>query len=158
MSLVEIWFDGCCEPVNPGGYAGWGAALFVDGTRVWENSVLVGHGKDMSNNVAEYSGCLAAMEEAIRRGFNKGKHKIVIRGDSKLVINQLPLLWKRNGGLYYPFFQKAREAYTKLGGKDYVPKGRVTLEWIPREENSIADELSKRALKEAGVKFRIQPE
>jgi hypothetical protein len=34
---------------------------------------------------------------------------------------------------------------------------RIRGEWIPREENTLADELSKSQLIKAGVEFRIQP-
>src|SRR5262249_24995365 len=32
--FIEAWFDGSCEPVNPGGTAGWGAVILVGGTAV----------------------------------------------------------------------------------------------------------------------------
>ena len=32
------YFDGCCEPVNPGGAAGYGAVVFEDGNRVAETA------------------------------------------------------------------------------------------------------------------------
>ena len=36
--LIECWFDGACEPKNPGGYASYGVIVKVDGRKVWEAS------------------------------------------------------------------------------------------------------------------------
>lgn len=93
---IEAWFDGCCEPVNPGGYAAWGALVKINGEKVWEDGKLVGHGDGMSNNVAEYSGCLAAMRFINERLGDGIAPHMVLRGDSKLVIHQLDGSWNTN--------------------------------------------------------------
>lgn len=135
-----------CEPRNPGGHAAWGAAVRVDGEFVLRAGGYCGVGPKMSNNVAEYSAFNAAAEECL-------KHPgiVIIKGDSKLVVEQLNGRWKVNGGLYTPFYEKAKVLWGKL-------KNRASLEWIPRDENSICDVLSKQVLHDMGVKFRIQPE
>lgn len=156
--MIECWFDGCCEPKNPGGHAAWGAVVHVDGESVYRDGGYCGVGPTMSNNVAEYSGFVATLAEALK---HRGK-RIHIRGDSRLVICQLfrkaamnlgyDDLWKVNGGHYMPFYRQAKEL---LAGA----KGRViTGEWIPRDQNDICDVLSKQVLKDMGVIFRIQPE
>jgi len=40
MAKISCFFDGCCEPVNPGGTASYGAVIFIAGKRVWECSEL----------------------------------------------------------------------------------------------------------------------
>jgi hypothetical protein len=40
MPKIFMGFDGCCEPVNPGGTASYGAVVFMDGKRVWDCSEL----------------------------------------------------------------------------------------------------------------------
>lgn len=153
---VLAWFDGCCEPTNPGGHAAWGAVVRVNGVDVYRDGGYCGGGPGMSNNVAEYSGFLAALTEAL-----KYPGKILIRGDSRLVICQLShdaaralgymTYWKVNGGAYMPFYEKAQPLYE-------ANEKRVTLRWIPRDQNDICDVLSKKVLKDRGVKFKIQPE
>ena len=156
MSPVCALFDGCCEPQNPGGHAAWGACVRVNGEWVYREGGYCGFGAGMSNNVAEYSGFVAALTEAV-----KHEGAIYIRGDSRLVICHLSLdaakrlgyhaLWKMNGGLYLPYYQEAKRLMG-IHGK------RITLDWVPREENDICDVLSKKVLLDMGVKFKIQPE
>lgn len=149
---IEAWFDGCCEPVNPGGTASYGAVIFIDGKRVWDCSKIFypekGKEKETSNNVAEYSGFLAILQWLLENGHVKAD--TTIYGDSKLVIEQMQGNWKMRKGFY---IQTARHAQKILREFKKTPK----LCWIPREENDIADELSKAELIKAGVEFRIQP-
>ena len=144
--MIEGYFDGVCEPRNPGGHAAWGALVKIDGNEVMAQGGYCGVGKKMSNNVAEYSAFIAVAEEI-------AKHPgiAIIRGDSKLVINQLNGEWGVNGGLYVPFYERAMKLWTKL-------RDRTQLMWVPRDENSVCDVLSKQVLKDMGIKFRIQPE
>lgn len=144
--MIEAFFDGSCEPKNPGGHAAWGALVKVDGEAVWEGGGYCGVGPAMSNNVAEYSGALAALTKAAEY-----PGVILLRGDSKLVIMQLQGKWSVNGGLYHPFYLKAKEVYDR-------EKSRLKLQWIPRDENSECDALSKQVLKDRSVVFKIQPE
>ena len=146
VPMIEAWFDGCTEPINPGGHAAWGALVKVDGAVVWKDGGYCGVGPAMSNNVAEYSGALAALTEAA-----KYPGVILLRGDSKLVIMQLQGKWKVNGGLYHPFYLKAKEVYNR-------EKDRLKLQWVPRDQNAECDVLSKQVLKDMNVVFRIQPE
>lgn len=144
--MLEAWFDGVCEPKNPGGHAAYGAVLLHDGRKVWEDSGYCGGGPKMSNNVAEYSGIAAVLTQ-----LQSAEEFCLICGDSKLVIMQLQHKWKINGGLYMPYYLKARELYEPI-------KDRVGLKWIPRDKNEICDVLSKGVLRNMGIKFRIQSE
>jgi ribonuclease HI len=150
--LITAYFDGCCEPVNPGGTASYGAVVFIDDDRVWECSKIFfpvkGKEKETSNNVAEYCGFISILEYLLENNLNK--ESITIYGDSKLVIEQMSGNWQMRGGYYIPFAEKAKKLVKKFK--------KLTLLWIPRNENSIADELSKAELIKAGVKFKIQPE
>ena len=144
--MIEGWFDGVCEPRNPGGHAAWGALVKIDDKEVMAKGGYCGVGPKMSSNVAEYSAFIAVAEEIM-----KHPGVAIIRGDSKLVICQLNGAWGVNGGLYVPFYEKAMVLWSKL-------RKRARLEWIPREENDVCDYLSKKELHDRGVKFRIQPE
>ena len=122
----------------------------MDGEPVFAQGGYIGFGKGMSNNVAEYSGCIEVLSQiASLDGV------AVIRGDSKLVIMQLfgknGTKWKVHGGCYVPYYQKAKAALEPL-------RQRVSMLWVPREQNGECDEFSKQVLRDRGVQFRIQPE
>lgn len=145
------YFDGCCEPTNPGGHASYGAVIYERGARVWECSELFvptkGKETETSNNVAEYSGFLAILNWFVGQKLTAAH--ITIQGDSMLVIKQCFGAWKIRKGHYKPLALAAREMVKRFPNL----KGK----WIPREMNGVADELSKAELVKAGVEFRIQP-
>jgi ribonuclease HI len=134
------------EPTNPGGHAAYGVLIKVGGEVVLAAGHYVGNGPGMSNNVAEYSGMIRILEELPKY---PGPAKVF--GDSKLVIMQLNRRWEVHGGLYVPYYEKARVLYEK-------ERERIVTTWIPRTLNSECDRLSKQVLLDRGVKFRIQPE
>lgn len=155
---IVAYFDGACEPINPGGVASFGAVIFIDEQRVWETSQIFypqkGKEKETSNNVAEYSGFLSILEYLIKNKLNK--NEIQIYGDSMLVLCQALMddpkynkRWRIKAGFYVPLAKKALKLLKLFPN--------IQGNWIPREENSIADELSKAELIKAGVEFRIQP-
>ena len=156
--LIEAYFDGVCEPRNPGGHGAYGYLVKLNGKVLVGEGAYVGYGPTISNNVAEYSGFCAALEYILANELYP--EAVIVRGDSKLVIYQLspdPKLgrkWKVNGGLYYPFYQKA----VRLLAKVNECTGGVALEWVPRDKNGECDFYSKEVLRQRGIKFRIQPE
>jgi ribonuclease HI len=117
--------DGCCLG-NPG-RMGAGVVLIHEGKAVKEIAKYLGMG---TNNMAEYTAVLLAVEEAKRMGA-KG---LSVRSDSKLLVNQLC-------GEYRVKAPHLRE----IMGKIWKAGEGMTLhfEWIPREENEEADRLSK---------------
>ena len=149
--MITAYFDGAVEPVNPGGTASYGAVVFREGERLWECSELFrpekGRERETSNNVAEYCGFLAVLDYLIATGLDE--QNCEIRGDSKLVIEQMLGNWQIRGGVYKPLALRALARLREF-------RQRPALRWIPRDENGIADELSKAELKKAGVKFQIQ--
>ena len=150
--MIKAYFDGCCEPKNPGGTASYGAVIFKDDDRIWETSKIFipkkGKENQTSNNVAEYSGFISILEFLISMDLNK--EAITVYGDSKLVIEQMFGDWRIKKGFYKPIALKAKKILENFPD--------ITGEWIPREENGIADELSKAELLKAGVEFKIQPQ
>ena len=170
------FFDGCCEPKNPGGTAGYGCVIFdrtvkplhsdqrggTYGSRVFEYSGMIPAAPTTSNNVAEYLAMLHIMEWAKKNAMeNESFH---IFGDSRLVICQLwgwppgTKKWKING-IDTPMQAKGFYADTAVRARETLKLfPRMQGFWIPREKNSFADELSKAEVKRAGVKFKIQPE
>lgn len=150
--MIRCFFDGACEPVNPGGVASFGAVIFKDGKKIWESSDIMfpedeGRRITTSNNVAEYKGLQAILVRLHFLGaFNE---EIIIMGDSKLVIKQMRGEWRIRQGIYVPFAKECRNLLQRFK--------RVKFQWIPREENGLADNLSKALLEKYGVQFKLQP-
>lgn len=134
-SGYEAWFDGACEPRNPGGHATYGFVIYRDKKLVDSGFGHVGSGSEMTNNVAEYSGAIAVMSWFLGRGMEK--EEILVRGDSMLVIRQMGKnLDKTYGrGKYVPFREVAKVLRRKFE--------RMTFEWTPREKNEEADKMSR---------------
>jgi len=137
------------------GPSGYGCVILDGSKRIWDLSGLIEASPTNSNNQAEYLAFNNILDWFI--DYNLQTESICIYGDSKLVIEQMFGKWKIHGvdsnkpkGLYADHAVVAREKLKQFS--------RTKGFWIPREENSLADELSKRALKLAGVEFRIQPE
>ncbi|MEY4451609.1 MAG: hypothetical protein RLZZ380_730 [Actinomycetota bacterium] len=87
-----------------------------------------------TNNVAEYKAVIAGLNEAFR---HNPKAKVLVRMDSKLVVEQMSGNWK----IKHPDMQLLGIEVQKLvSGKD------VTWVWIPREQNSRADALANEAM------------
>jgi ribonuclease HI len=152
--MIECYFDGAMEPRNPGGTGAYGAIIFKDGQEIFRASKMFEPKPNLSNNYAEYSGLLCILDYLIANDLTKSQ--IIVRGDSRLVLCQMFVTcgyrrkWKMNGGFYLPIALKCKDLLKQFPN--------IAGEWIRREENNLADELSKAALKKAGVKFRIQPE
>ncbi len=96
---------------------------------------VIGEGKGMTNNVAEYSALKRAIEWLKGQGI---EDEILIKGDSMLVINQMKGDWQIKSQNSRRFIPKIREL---LKGK------KTKFIWIPREENREADMLSRVAYK-----------
>jgi ribonuclease HI len=148
IEMLICYFDGACEPRNPGGNMGIGAVVTVNDEEVlFEHSVYVPAKPSNSNNVAEYSGFIAILKWLKENG--KQESYIHIKGDSKLVIEQMKGNWRMKAGRYMAYAHEAKSLLKEFKN--------ITLQWIPREQNGIADELSKKPMKENNCEFRIQP-
>jgi ribonuclease HI len=137
------WFDGACEPVNPGGTATFGVVIKdKDCTVLLKEHGLVGKGSQMSDNVAEYGGVLHILKYLSSRP----PGRVTIHGDSNLVINQLKGKWRIRKGLYRSIAIEANELLAHLHGLGW----QVSLSWVPREQNEECDALSKKGCHTAG--------
>jgi len=138
--MLFLYFDGLCEPVNPGGIATYGFVVTRNGNVIHEECGLVGagyRGDDVSNNVAEYVALIKGLEWII--GNNLADEEITVRGDSQLVVNQLNGKYKVKAERLIPLHARAVELLKKF--RSYK------IEWIPRKENSRADSLTRKALR-----------
>ncbi|MCD6324609.1 MAG: ribonuclease HI family protein [Desulfurococcales archaeon] len=133
------YFDGLCEPVNPGGVATYGYVIYgADGEVVAEGYGIAAvgmFGDYATNNVAEYSGVIALL----RRLKEIGARNPLVRGDSRLVIKQLSGEFRVRSPRLQHLFTEAKALLDELSGE---------VEWVPRERNVEADRLSRVAYEE----------
>lgn len=124
-------FDGSCNP-NPGGVCSYGFVVWRDKTRIQEgHGSAAPRGPGATNNVAEYTGCIRALEWILSQGCTE---PVVLRGDSELVLKQLKGEYKVRSPLLAPLYWKARELAARLLS--------LRFEWVPREQNAEADRLA----------------
>lgn len=129
---ILVYFDGSCEPINPCGNMGFGFVVKQN-----DKNLTTGFdGKeahyDNSNNVAEYSALKLALLWLLENGHQD--EYIFVMGDSKLVIMQMTGEWKMKAGRY---LEKAKQT-VELS----MHFKNLFFKWIPREQNTEADELS----------------
>jgi ribonuclease HI len=130
---VTVWFDGACEPRNPGGHGTYGIVIEDDeGTTLATDRGYIGEGDSVTNNVAEYTGLIEALEYVHNR--NPDAH-VTVHGDSQLAIRQMTGRYRVRSDRLRPLWQKAQTLARNLD---------VSFEWIPREQNEHADSLSRR--------------
>ncbi|MGW1072621.1 bifunctional RNase H/acid phosphatase [Streptomyces sp. NPDC002537] len=117
---------------NPGP-AGYGAVVLdpATGEALAEAAEYIG---TATNNVAEYKGLIAGLKAA--RALDP-EAAVLVRMDSKLVVEQMSGRWKIKHPDMKPLAAEARTV---------LPAGRVDYEWIPREQNKHADRLANEAM------------
>ena len=79
---------------------------------------------------------LRAIEDMAAPGW-----RILISGDSNLVIRQMQGRWKAKRGLYLETYVQAKRLLDHLKGKGIL----IDLQWVPRDENARADALTEAA-------------
>jgi ribonuclease HI len=96
-----------------------------------------------TNNVAEYSGLLAALRWAVANGIAT----LHIRSDSELLVKQMNGQYRvKNPGLL-PLYEEARALVKQIG--------RVKFEHVRREFNKEADRLANEAMDEAAAESSL---
>ena len=136
---VRVHFDGACDPARGGGVATYAFTVEGEGLDHEEFGLAVPPGSERAtNNVAEYVGAVRALEYLVSRGF---AGVVIVVGDSQLVIRQMSGEYEVKAEHLRPYHDHLGALATRLG--------EVRFEWVPREENTRADELTKVALAEA---------
>ena len=126
---VTVYIDGLAEPANPG--TGTFGFLIYDGTRkLAEGSGLAGY--EVTSNYAEYTALTEAFKKLKELGIEED---VLIRSDSTLLVGQMSEGWKVKGGMYVDKLKEARDLMKGFGS--------IRFEWIPREQNTEADLLTR---------------
>jgi ribonuclease H / adenosylcobalamin/alpha-ribazole phosphatase len=117
---------------NPGP-AGCGAVVFTAdrSTVLAEARLAIGRA---TNNVAEYRGLIAGLEDAVKLGATEA----AVLMDSKLVVEQMSGRWKVKHPDLIELHAEARKLASRFD--------RISYAWIPRARNSHADRLANEAM------------
>lgn len=120
---------------NPGP-AGYGCVVWSGdrATVLAQRSEFIGQA---TNNVAEYRGLIAGLEQAQQLGADD----VTVLMDSKLVVEQMSGRWKVKHPDMAQLYRQAQVLAVSLGCVRY--------RWIPRERNRYADRLANEAMDRA---------
>ena len=139
--MIEIFFDGLCQPKNPGGIACYAFVIRKDG--VWLHSqygvAAEPFSEDSTNNVAEYTALIKALEWL--KVQPERNQPVKVMSDSQLVVNQLNGKFKIKAPRIIPLYKRALALKRSFDS--------LEISWVPREENREADSLTNRAYREA---------
>lgn len=149
MNRVIINCDGLCEP-NPDGVAtaGWLAVDEATGKTIKQShfTVELDEGEMSTNNIAEYAAVEAALGYVTHKRlfFIAYGKTVLVRTDAQVLVNQLTGKWNCHSPNLRPRMLRVMEVALLLREAGLI----VEIEWVPREQNEAADELSQQAYRE----------
>jgi ribonuclease HI len=126
----KLQFDGCSKS-NPG-IAGAGAVIYNLDEEISAKIQFVGN--NATNNVAEYTGLIIGLKEAI----NLNIKTLLVEGDSMLVIKQMKGEYKVKSVNLINLYNQAKDLEKMFDS--------IEFQHIYRENNKRADELSNLAI------------
>jgi ribonuclease HI len=125
-----MMFDGCSKG-NPGP-AGAGAVIYANNKEIWSRAIFVGDRE--TNNLAEYTGMLLGLNEAVRLKIRE----LVVKGDSEVVIKQMLGKYKVKSENLLDIHEQAKDLEKHFDKIDYIH--------VYRHLNARADALSNEGL------------
>lgn len=156
MTKSILYFDGGSRG-NPG-ISGCGYVLYINTEKVSDGYRFIS--KNGTNNEAEYSGLIDGLKAAISLGITE----LEIRGDSKLVLQQIQNKWKVKAPNLKPFHQEATNLMKKFmeskipgttTGRNGIAENsknlfkKLKFQHVPRSENKEADSLANQGMDES---------
>lgn len=139
---ITATFDGGVRGGNPGSYA-CAAVLYFDGYPTPLEKALY-LGDSGTSNEAEYEGLILALETAQKAGATD----LIIRSDSRLVVEQVLGNWRVKESRLKPLRDRAVQLASQIGS--------VRIDHIHREHNAEADALVTALLDQrTGIKRRV---
>jgi ribonuclease HI len=133
MIKLKIFFDGASRG-NPGPAAIGAVISKATGGTVCELSETIGKA---TNNFAEYTALIRALEEAKKLGAGA----VECFSDSELVVRQMTGVYKIKSKTLFPLAQRVQTL-----GREFE---NFSLKHVPRSENRRADKLASEALKKS---------
>ena len=135
--MITVYCDGACEPINPGGVPAWGYVVYADDCWTHEANGIR-NVPEGTNNIAEYAAVIEAL--GYLAGMGLTRDLVEIRTDSRLIVNQCNGYWGVHTDHLELLLNEVRDLERRFM--------RVRYCWIPREQNELADLLSKAAYAE----------
>jgi len=129
-NLIKVYVDGSIRANGKeNAFGGVGVyCLYKDKPIVKLAKIVV----SKTNNESEYLAIINALE--VLKEYNT--YELIIYSDSQLVVNQLNNKWAINKKELFHYYNTVHFGINKRSGK-------VKIEWIPRTENTLADELAQ---------------
>ncbi len=142
--LVQVHFDGACQPPRGGGVATYGFTVDGPGFEHAEGGLAVAPwSPTATNNVAEYVAAIRALEWLVAHQY---AGRVLLLGDSQLVVRQMSGEYEVRAEHLKAYHRHLQQLMSRFP--------EVLVRWVPREENQRADALSKSALEEAWPQAR----
>ena len=116
---------------NPGPAAAGFTLTDAAGAQLQARGIVLGRA---TNNVAEYTGLIKALDAAAQRG----ARQLTVFSDSELLVKQINGLYKVKSELIRPLFEQAVSLLAQFGSWQ--------VRHVPREQNTEADKLVNQAL------------
>jgi len=128
-----LYCDGATKKSNPSDVTGIGIACYTDNPRslVFSHHQRFGRG---TNNTSEYQSLITGLQMCLQKGIDS----VWVCMDSQLVIKQCKKEWEVKSPDLKPFYDRVMILIKQFKS--------VSFYWVPREENKMADQLSKKAL------------
>lgn len=127
----EAWIDGSYKEVYDKKYIGIGGVLKYNSKPIFSFNKSLVHAEGSSNS-AEYLALIEMLNFILE---NKIDSPLLIRGDSRMVVNQMNGVWEIQQGYYLPYALEAKSKFDSLKN--------VSIKWTSRKTNKEADYLSK---------------
>ena len=139
--MIEVYFDGLCQPINPGGISCYAFVVKSGGRTIYTDYGVAGEpfSEDSTNNVAEYMALVKALQWLLEN--NLGSSKIEVKSDSKLIVNQLTGDYKVKARRIVSLYKQVLLLKSKFQD--------IQIKWVPREKNREADTLTNKAYNKA---------
>ncbi|MFL6482288.1 MAG: ribonuclease HI [Nitrososphaera sp.] len=135
--LIEVYFDGLCQPINPGGIACFAFLVKSNGRTIHSEYGLAGEpfSENSTNNVAEYTALTKALQWLLANKLDSDK--VEINTDSQLIVNQLAGDYKVKAKRILALYREVLPLKSKFQD--------IQIRWIPRQNNQEADMLTNKA-------------
>jgi ribonuclease HI len=139
--LIEVYFDGLCQPINPGGISCYAFVVKSGGKTIYSDYGVAGEpfSEDSTNNIAEYTALAKALQWLLAN--NLASTTIEIKSDSQLVVNQLTGDYKVKAKRIISLYKQILILKSKFQD--------IEIKWVPREKNREADRLTNKAYNKA---------
>ena len=139
--MIEVYFDGLCQPINPGGISCYAFLVKSGGRTIYSDYGIAVEpfSQDSTNNVAEYTALIKALQWLLEN--NLGRAKVEIKSDSQLIVNQITGDYKVKSKRIISLYKQVLLLKSKFQD--------IQIKWIPREKNREADRLTNKAYNKA---------